>query len=456
MPPEKAIIMSPAIEQFELANGLKVILENMPHRNSVTVGIWIPIGSRYENKSEMGYSHFTEHLLFKGTKKRTYKDISLAIDRLGGHMNASTSKEITNYYITLSPKFIEVSLDVLSDIFFHSIIPEEEFGVEKRVILEEIKMGHDNPDDLLFDNFYQDAFGDTPLGRPIAGTLDSIGNSTRDKLKKYYHDQYGSKGSVLSIAGGLWSTQQELDILKNKIEIFFDLEDKSLPGGIPCLEELEKNQIRAKTTIHHFNKKLEQVHFAFGMPAPPETEEDTAYLKIFTHLMGGTMSSRLFRKLREENGLCYSVSTFYAKYIHEGLWGVYCGTSKETFLKAISLMMQELKKAVYDGISTKELEETKNGLAGSIELSMESPFLRANFNAQSLIYYKNTRDWQDIIRKIETTTLEDIMEKLISLWGNQGYILSSLGDIDSREIEQSIQEAHPTNLIVENEMSYTV
>ena len=204
----------PAIEKFELRNGLQVVLENIPYRNSATVGVWIPVGSRYENRTQMGYSHFTEHLLFKGTKRRTYKGISLEIDRLGGHMNASTSKEITNYYITLSPKFIDIALDVLSDIFFNSTMPQKEFDVEKKVILEEIKMGQDNPDDLLFDIFYQDAFGDTPLGRPIIGTLDSIENSNCDELKEYYNSQYGSKGTVLSIAGGLWSTDQELVSLK--------------------------------------------------------------------------------------------------------------------------------------------------------------------------------------------------------------------------------------------------
>ena len=233
--------------------------------------------------------------------------------------------------------------------------------------------------------------------------------------------------------------------LKNKTEEFFGLKNDSggIPKGFPCLDELEENKIKTEITAHHFNKKLEQVHFAFAMHAPAETEENSAYLKVFTHLMGGTMSSRLFRRLREENGLCYSVSAFYAKYVHEGLWGVYCGTSRETFLKAVDLMMQEIKKAVHEEIPSREIEEAKNGLAGSIELSMESPFQRASFNAKSLIYHKRLRDWRDYIGEIENITSEDITEGLLSLWNNKGYILSSLGDLDSHEIENTVKDKYP-------------
>ena len=190
--------MKSAIEKITLGNGLTVLLENIPHRTSATVGLWLPVGSRFETKKESGFSHFVEHMLFKGTKKRHYTELSRAIDRLGGHMNASTSKEITDYYISLSGRYLPIALDVLSDMFFDSLFSKDEFESEKKVIVEELKMGEDQPDDFLFDLFYEYQVGDNSLGRPIAGKPSGIARATRDDLYAYYCTHYGPEGAVLS------------------------------------------------------------------------------------------------------------------------------------------------------------------------------------------------------------------------------------------------------------------
>ena len=434
-----------SIEKFDLKNGLQVVLENIPYRNSVSAGVWVPIGSRCESESEMGYSHFTEHMLFKGTKNRSYQQISLEIDRLGGYMNASTSKEITNYYITLSPKFTPVALDVLSDIFFESVLPSNEFEVEKKVILEEIKMGQDNPDDHLFDLFYEDHFGDTPLGRPIPGTQESISKATREDLYGYYTGNYGSQSSVLSLAGGLWDSENEKSKLMSGVQKFFG--DKQMPGQGSGFQKTEEVQPKPKRLVRHQRKQLEQVHFAFGIPGLSEQEERNAYLQVFTHLMGGTMSSRLFRKLREENGLCYSVGSFHSQFYHEGLWGVYCGTSKKSFLDSVQLMMEVLQNSLARDIPQNEVEEAKAGLSGTIELSMELPIHRAGFNARSLLYHGELRDWKQKIKEIEALKPDAMMKAVRALWSGKEYTLTSLGDLDPEKTENAIQKLHPSALL---------
>ncbi|MDH5720022.1 MAG: insulinase family protein [Spirochaetia bacterium] len=428
------------IQHYRLDNGLNVVLENIPFRVSATMGIWVPIGSRNENINQMGYSHFTEHMLFKGTEKRTYLDISREIDRVGGFMNASTSKEITNYYVTINSKFKQTALDVLSDIFFNSNLPENEFNIEKQVILEEIKMSEDTPDDHLFDLFYQDFFGDNPLGRPIAGSLSSINKSNRAQLYDFYENKYGSDGCVLSLAGRLWETSDEETELKNLIEDLFGLKSKQLKGTPEFNKENPIN--KTKEVCRHYEKKLEQLHFAFGMPGISKLNENDAFMSVYTHLLGGSMSSRLFRKLREENGLCYAVSSFHSQFLSEGLWGVYCGTSSENYFKAVDLMIKEIINSLDGGISKTEIIEARDGLAASLELAMESPSRRADFNARSILYFNKLRDWKEKIKEIEKVNPEKMIEQMKSLWSGKEFLLCSLGKLNGKKVNDQFREIY--------------
>lgn len=425
------------IEHFYLDNGFEVVLENIPERISTAVSLWIPIGSRTETKSQGGFCHFSEHMLFKGTTTRSYSDISRQVERLGGDINASTSREITRYYIRINRKFIETAFDILSDIFFHSIFPDLEFETEKKVILEEIKMGEDTPDDYLFDVFYQNVFGKKSLGNPIAGSQQSIAASTRKKLFDFYQNLYGCQGSVISISGGLWRSRSEKKKFIALLRRFFEVPCKL--KGHPQLP-IDKAPERVKGGVFHENKKLEQLHYAFGLPGISLRHKNSAFLSVFTHLMGGSMSSRLFKSLREENGFCYSVSAFQAGYSNEGLWGVYVGTSPQYLEKSFQTLMQEISIAVKGEIPVEEVEEAKSGLAAYLELSMESPMRRAVYNANSLLFFKRLRDWQEKVTEIESCRAEDIWQKINELWQKEKFNFTSLGNPTKTRVEQTVKK----------------
>jgi predicted Zn-dependent peptidase len=424
--------MKSNIEKFNLDNGLTVLLENIPHRTSATVGIWLPVGSRFETKAESGYSHFVEHMLFKGTKKRHYTEISRAVDRLGGHMNASTSKELTDYYVSLSGRHLPIALDVLSDMFYDSLFAKAEFDSEKRVIIEELKMTEDQPDDLLFDLFYQSKLGDNSLGRPIAGTTQGIARSTRDGLYAYYSNHYGPNGAVLSLAGALYgSTSEKKDLMKN-IAKFFDRKDHALKGqpGFnskkAAAAEFQSPRLVKQKNLSHKAKKLEQISFVLSLPGLKTELDQPADLAVLTHYLGGTMSSRLFVELREKKGLCYSVSAFHSQFLREGVWGIFCATSPEKYATAVTTALGEVA-ALKSGIDAGELEESKAGLRGSIELSMESAHRRASYNARMQLYHGELRDWQEYLTAIDKVTPVTFLSTLNKLWKGTSPGVTSLG-----------------------------
>ena len=420
------------VEKIDLQNGLVVLLENIPHRTSATIGLWLPVGSRFERKSESGYSHFVEHMLFKGTRKRHYTEISRAVDRLGGHMNASTSKEITDYYISLSSRHIPVALDVLADMFFDSTFSKEEFAAEKKVIVEELKMGEDQPDDYLFDLFYESQIGDNSLGRPIAGNARGISRTTRDDLYEYYRSHYGPEGTVLSLAGALYSNKSEKRALITEIVRNFDRHDHALQGkpGYHSEEfrdaEFQTERKPKQRLMKHQAKDLEQINFVLSLPGEKMRLDQPADLQVLTHYLGGTMSSRLFVELREKKGLCYSVSTFHSQFLHEGVWGIFCATSPDKYTNAVETALHEVNELT-SGIDAGELEESKSGLRGSVELAMESAYRRASFNARTHLYYGIVKDWRDYLVQLDKVTPTTFLAALRGVWRGASPGITSMG-----------------------------
>lgn len=437
--------MQSAIEKITLNNGLTVLLENIPHRTSATVGLWLPVGSRFETKKESGFSHFVEHMLFKGTKKRHYTEISRAVDRLGGHMNASTSKEITDYYISLSGRHLPVALDVLSDMFYDSLFSKEEFESEKKVIIEELKMGEDQPDDFLFDLFYENQIGDNSLGRPIAGTPKGISRATRDDLYGYYSSHYGPQGAVLSLAGALYGSNAEKRELTKNIGRFFDRKDHALTGkphfvnGNFVEPEFQLPRAVKQKNLKHQAKKLEQVSFVISLPGLKTELDQAADIPVLTHYLGGTMSSRLFVELREKKGLCYSVSTFHSQFLHEGIWGIFCATSPDKYATAVTTALDEIT-ALQSGIDAGELAESKSGLKGSIELSMESAHRRASYNARMHLYHGVQRDWREYLTAIDNVTPTTFLTALRRLWKGAAPGVTSLGPKISASTQTKVRQ----------------
>lgn len=422
----------PAVEQYTLDNGLTVLLENIPHRTSATAGLWLPVGSRFEKRTESGYSHFVEHMLFKGTKRRHYTEISRAVDRLGGHMNASTSKEITDYYVSLSGRHLPVALDVLADMYYDSLFSKPEFDAEKRVIIEELKMGEDQPDDFLFDLFYVSQLGDNSLGRPVAGHASGISRATRDGLYEYYTSHYGPKGTVLSLAGALYNSANEKRELMRTISSNFDRADHHLKGepsfkaGLAADSEFQTPRSVKQNNVRHQAKKLEQMNFVLSLPGLKTELDQPADLAVLTHYLGGTMSSRLFVELREKKGLCYSVSTFHSQFLHEGVWGIFCATSPDKFPVAVETALGEIN-ALASGIDAGDLEESKSGLKGSIELSMESAYRRASYNARMMLYHGIVRDWREYLSAVDKVTPSSFLSALRHLWRGTAPGITSLG-----------------------------
>lgn len=420
------------VERLTLDNGLTVLLENIPHRTIATVGLWLPVGSRFEKKTEAGYSHFVEHMLFKGTQRRSYTEISRAIDRLGGYMNASTGKEMTEYYVGLSGRHLPIALDVLADMFFDSQFKKEEFASEKKVILEELKMTEDQPDDYLFEFFYENVMGNNSMGRSVGGYVSTISRCTRDALYEYYHSHYGPTGTVLSLAGALWTSPRDKKNLIAEIKRHFERHDHSLRGkpgyDAPGFADPEFQAQRTPKQKHfaHKAKDLEQVNFVLSLPGLPSDPDQPADLQVLTHYLGGTMSSRLFIELREKKGLCYSISTFHSQFLREGVWGIFCATSPEKYATAVATAIDELA-SLTAGIDAGELEESKSGLKGSIELGMENSYRRASYNARSWLYYGKLYDWRDYLRRVEQVTPTSFISAAKQLWRGISPTIIGLG-----------------------------
>ncbi len=420
-------------EIFVLDNGLAVILENLPGRMSVAMGLWLPVGSRNEIKKQSGYAHFTEHMLFKGTGKRSYLDISREVDKRGGNINASTSKEVTNYYIHISSRYIQESLDVLSDMFFSSVFDAKEFETEKKVILEEIKMTEDTPDDFIFDLFFADYYGDTPMGRSIGGTIKGISRTSRDDLYDFYCRYYDTRGAVLSMAGSLWNSDSEKkDLIKSIEKLFGDERERCGDKYPPETQVVQEKSGQIVAFAHE--KDLEQLHFVWALPGLPLSASGDEFMKVFTHYMGGSMSSRLVQKLREENGLCYSVGAFHSQSLDDGIWGVYVGTSAKNFPLSMELLTEEMDRILSSKEREASMEESISGIAGNFALSMESSYRVASFNAKNYLFFGKTFSLREIVSRLEMQNPEEIIRKVRDLWKDKNYHLTSLGNYSQKKI----------------------
>ncbi len=422
-----------------LENGLRVVLDNIPARRMVAAGLWFPFGSRFENPEQQGYAHFIEHMLFKGTQSRTYSDISRAIDRLGGSMNASTSKEITNYYVTLPSRHIGIALDVLADMYFRSTFLPKEFETEKNVILEEIRMTQDDPDELIFDLVYDNIHRGTDLAHSIGGTLSSISHSDRDSLYSFYLSSYGTQNAVLSLAGGLYSNESEKQQLLDSIEAMYNHKG-DFTGSASMASLQQPSPVKTGNLLHH-TKKLEQVQVFLSLPGQPYSTEYKPALDLYSNLMGSTMSSRLFRILREERGLAYSVGTLLTHHALEGSFSAYFSTSPEKLEESFTVLTEEMEKSIKEPIPEEEIREAMSGLSGSMEMRMEGTYAHASFNAKSILYFSKSVDWTDAVRRIELYEPKNLQKDIAELFASYYPAITSLGTVKEKQMQKLAQSA---------------
>ncbi len=383
------------IKKHLCSNGIRVILETIPTVRSVTIGIWIGTGSRYETKERNGISHFIEHMLFKGTKTRSAREIAEAFDKVGGQVNAFTSKEYTCLYAKVLDEHASYAVDVLSDMLFHSSFDEEELNREKQVVYEEIKMYEDTPDDRVHDLLSEASYGHHPLGYPILGTEETLSEFNSDALRDYIASHYLPEEIVVSVAGNV--DESILPILDEAFS-HYQAKNGKLEEGPP---EFLTGKIGRK-------KDTEQAHLCLGWNGFAADSKDLYSLTVMNNILGGSMSSRLFQDVREERGLAYSIFSFHTAHKDSGMLTIYGGTGAEQVQKLYDTIFMTVDEFVKNGITEKELMNSKEQLKGNMMLSLESTSSRMSRNAKNELLLGRDRPLDELIHLVDSVSLNDV------------------------------------------------
>ncbi|SFD79644.1 Predicted Zn-dependent peptidase [Lentibacillus persicus] len=389
------------VEKHTSDNGLRIVLENIPAVRSVTIGIWVKTGSRNETEEINGISHFIEHMLFKGTEKRNPQEIAEAFDSIGGQVNAFTSKEYTCFYAKVMDTHKEQALEILSDMFFNSSFDEKEMEREKNVVLEEIKMYEDTPDDIVHDILARASFGDHPLGFPILGTEKQLQSFTPETLKNYVKARYTPDNVVVSVAGNVDDT-----FIKTVESYFSDFEQNT--GKI----EVEQPEFVGKQIERQ--KDTEQAHLCLGFNGLPLDNENIYSMTIVNNVLGGSMSSRLFQEVREKQGLAYAVFSYHASFLDNGLLTIYAGTGKEQLPQLRETVKRTIDDLVQHGLTDKELINSKEQLKGNLMLSLESTSSRMSRNGRNELMLNKHRSLDDMIAEIDAVNHAKIQQVIDS------------------------------------------
>ncbi|SEM97282.1 Predicted Zn-dependent peptidase [Gemmobacter aquatilis] len=377
-----------------LPNGFRIVTEDMPGLKSASVGIWVTAGGRHERIEQNGIAHFLEHMAFKGTAKRTSLQIAEEIEDVGGYINAYTSKEMTAYYARVLSADVALALDVISDIVLNPVFDPKEIETERHVILQEIGQALDTPDDIIFDWLQEVSYPDQPFGRTILGLEERVANFTRDDLVQFVREHYGPDQMILSASGGV----DHEAIVAQATAIFGGL----TPVGAPNVELARFGGAERREV-----KDLEQVHFALSFEAPGYRHPDVYTAQVYATVMGGGMSSRLFQKIREERGLCYSIFAQSGAYEDTGSITVYAGTSAAEIGDLTHLTISELKRAA-DDMTEAEVARARAQLKAGLLMGLESPSSRAERNARLLAIWGRVPDVDEAVAKIDAVSTADV------------------------------------------------
>jgi predicted Zn-dependent peptidase len=392
-----------AVRRTVLPGGLRVITETLPAVRSVAFGIWAGVGSRDEGPTYAGATHYLEHLLFKGTRKRTALEISATMDTVGGELNAFTGKEYTCYYARVLDVDLPLAIDVLSDMVTSSLIQAKDVDAERGVILEEIAMNEDDPSDTVHEAFVRQLFGDTPLGRPILGTVDSINAITRDQIAEHYRARYTPDHLVVAAAGQL----DHDAVVRLAEQAFRPVLDGAAQAAAPRLTGEDPGPGEGRG-VRLVSRGIEQANLVLGCAALRRTDDRRFALGVLNAALGGGMSSRLFQEVREKRGLAYSVYSFTSQHADTGLWGIYAGCLPSKADDVLSICRDEIGKVVSGGLTDAELERGKGQLRGSMVLGLEDPSSRMSRLGKSELVYPRLEPVDDILASIEAVTHDDV------------------------------------------------
>lgn len=381
-----------------LPNGVRLVTEKIPTVRSVAFGVWVNVGGRSEDIRTQGLSHFLEHMIFKGTKKRSALDIAREIEAVGGHLNAFTGKELTCFYAQLLDEHIDIAIDVIADILSNSVFAEEEIIKEKTVIIEEINSLEDNPEDLIYDYYIKELFPGHSLGLPILGTKETVNSFTADDLRGLIKNNYTADKVVIAAAGNL-----EHDEILRKVEKAFNF---SKPAEQIALMDIPPLQ-PGKTIVE---RSISQSHICIGSRSYPYSDERKFAFFIMNTILGGGMSSRLFQSIREKFGYAYAIYTFNEALIDTGVFGTYIGTDRNRVDDVLELTEKEFKRLREEKIVPGSLARIKNQLKGNLMLGLESTSARMNRLGKMELYINNFISLDDIIVNINKVTAEQVME----------------------------------------------
>lgn len=409
------------IQKTELRSGISVITEEMPDVESSSIGVWVNTGSRNESRKVNGISHFIEHLLFKGTEKRTALDISREIESVGGVLNAFTSREYTCFYAKVLNKDLPLAIDLLSDIFMNSKFDKKEMDKERLVVLQEIKMVEDTPDDLIHDLFAERFWKDHPLGASILGPSSNIKSISREDILGYFKEHYNPSTVFITAAGGL---------KHRKVARLLEKTFGSVKGATKRAAE---NAPLSSPGGRLIKKDLEQVHICLGVPTPPQPHPDRYKVYLLNTILGGGMSSRLFQEIREKRGLAYSVYTYLNLCKDAGSLIAYAGTSKDSFRDVIDLILSEFKKFPKT-IEAGELKNAKEQLKGGMLLGLETSDNRMTKLARDEIFFGKVVPVRDIVKGIDGVRLGDIREAASELLAPDKITLVAMGKVSSKGV----------------------
>jgi predicted Zn-dependent peptidase len=411
------------IEITTLGNGLRVITEAMPHVRSVSVGIWIGNGSRRELGEQNGLAHFIEHMLFKGTTRRSAEDIARSVDSIGGNLDAFTAKELVCYNTKVLDEHLSQAFDVIADLVLHPMFREEDIEKEKGVILEEIKMEADSPDYLVHEIFSANFWKDHPLGKPILGTRETVKRFDREMVHAYYSSMYAPSSMVVTAAGNL--THERM------VALVAEHFESAAPGQPPPPDQVPSTHAR----IALRNKKqLEQVHLCLGVPSYPLPHEERFACYVLNTLLGGGMSSRLFQNIRERQGLAYAVFSELNPYRDTGCLSIYAGTSIESARKVVESIMKEFRELKAQPVGEEDLRRAKDHLKGSLMLSLESTGSRMSNLARQEMYFGRFFTLDELVESIESVTAGDVQRIAQTFFDPKQVALTVLGNLENFKI----------------------
>jgi predicted Zn-dependent peptidase len=410
-----------------LENGVRLVAERMPALKSVTVGIWVNVGSRDEEPGEEGLSHFLEHMLFKGTRRRTATEISREIDGLGGELNAFTTRETTTFYVKVLDQHLAPALDLLADLFHHSRFEQKEINKERQVVLEEIRMVEDDPEDLVQDLHTEQVLADHPLGRPILGKPAVISAVRQPHLRRYVDRYYHPLEVVIAVAGNF-----DFNALLPLIRSHFSRFHRDAPRRV------RRWPAQIAGGLHVRRKPLEQAHLCIGLPGVRADHKQRYAAHALNAVLGGSVSSRLFQVIREDAGLAYSVYSYLSSYSDAGTLTIFSATRPDAAPRVVELIRRELQRLRRNGLSAAELARAKNHLKGSVMLSLDSTASRMNKIAKDELFEGRHVPLDEVLTRIDGVRTHHVLELARELIDADRLAVTALGPVSQRSLEAAV------------------